>query len=131
MLADEENLVKVFIDKKPEMIDVKNDKGKTPLNIAAGVKDAVNLVKYLVSKGADLNASDNMHETPLHVCSRSGKIHEFNTHIFIDRDLFSSNFENLGADDIAKVLIDNGANLNMRDNYDQLPILLAATSNTY
>lgn len=30
-------MVKIFIDNKAEMIDVKNDKGKTPLSVAATV----------------------------------------------------------------------------------------------
>lgn len=37
LFADKENIVKIFIEKKPDMIDVKNDKGKTPLSVAAAV----------------------------------------------------------------------------------------------
>lgn len=37
LFADKANIVKIFIEKKPDMIDVKNDKGKTPLSVAAAV----------------------------------------------------------------------------------------------
>lgn len=111
MIVDKENIVKIFIDSKADMIDVKNDVGETPLFMAAGGNgtisfvllyilnkplnnvnvenflwfflflivlfgykiDTENLVKYLISKGADVNSKSKFGETPLHACASVGK----------------------------------------------------------
>lgn len=35
--------------------------------------DTENLIKYLISKGADVNTRDSFEETPLFLCARLGK----------------------------------------------------------
>lgn len=47
----------------------KNDKGQTALHCAAGFPGGLQTCKWLVSKGADVNAPDVTGETPLHIAS--------------------------------------------------------------
>lgn len=60
----------------------------------------IDVVKYLIEKGADFDSSDNVGKTPLHLVSRSG---------------------NLGA---ARYLIEKGANFNSTDSSGQTPLHL-------
>lgn len=99
LFAERENLVKMLIDSEPEMINVKNDKGETPLlmairngNFCNAIEPigfermqykalpinrlcklgAANLTRYLISKGADTNAADATGRTPLILAVMSG-----------------------------------------------------------
>lgn len=96
-------MVKLLLDNKPDMIDAKNDFRYTPLfcataengrfsfgirmqkcfflnhfihflfyklNVEIGTE---NLIKYLISKGANINAKDMDNRTPLHLSAMHGK----------------------------------------------------------
>lgn len=89
----------MLFDQRSDMIDVKNENGRTSLSFAVGANgrflyvefscdffpfpnliflliivktDAENLIKYLIGKGADVNAVDNVGDTPLHWCAKIG-----------------------------------------------------------
>jgi len=57
--------VKEFLEKNPELLNVKDVQGSTPLLVAAynGQKDVVD---FLIEKGADLNSLNNYKYTPFH-----------------------------------------------------------------
>lgn len=75
-----------IIRASPDCVDVKNDRGRTPLHVAAhtGQND---IVKLLISKGAEVNARSRWNYTPL---------------IFATED---------GHHDVVVTLLDSGADL--------------------
>lgn len=88
-------MVKILIDAKADVLDIKNYEGKTALFLTSekngrflykkigGVKiykwiwflklGAESLIKYLIDKGADVNTRDDLEQTPLHWCGETGK----------------------------------------------------------
>jgi ankyrin repeat protein len=74
--------------------------GHTLLYWAALASDIV-VVKFLVSKGADVNSKDNDGQSPIHVVASGGE---------------NANIE------IAKFLISNGADVNARNNIGSTPL---------
>ena len=57
--------VKALIDKNPELVNAKDKDGRTPLHWACrGVH--LDVVEFLVDKGADVKAEDNNKIVPLH-----------------------------------------------------------------
>lgn len=88
-------MVKILIDKKPDMINLKNERGETPLFIAVKINGKIlfrkvnywkliyfrfvkntgteSVIKCLISKGAKVNVKDKWEQTPLHVCVEKGK----------------------------------------------------------
>jgi ankyrin repeat protein len=57
--------IKEFLEKNPELLDAKDVQGNTPLLLAvnSGQKE---VVKFLITKGADRNSSNTYKYTPLH-----------------------------------------------------------------
>lgn len=117
-------MVKIFIGERLDMINVKNEDGETPLFFAVRCiirkffrnwnntkllaqiafehfwfvykPGSESLVKYLISKGADVNANgDEFETTALHRCAEIGEFFHWNlnaksTHLFyIDIEAFS------------------------------------------
>ncbi|MBN1472651.1 MAG: ankyrin repeat domain-containing protein [Syntrophaceae bacterium] len=93
--------VKELVEANPQLINYKDEIGRTPLHWAArGVY--FEILRYLVENGANVNAKDNNGTTPLvSVVTR--------THL-----------------EAAKVLIDSGADINASDNEGSYPIHYAA-----
>lgn len=60
-----------IIRASPDCVDARNSRGRTPLHVAAdnGQND---IVKLLISKGADLNAQSHWHFTPLIFAAHTG-----------------------------------------------------------
>lgn len=95
MFADKENMVKILIDSNAEMINVRNVKGETPLILAVENNGnnfhlkfscdfcsflfvykntgTESLIKYLIKKGADVNANDKHEQTLLHWSAENGE----------------------------------------------------------
>lgn len=86
----EGNLTKVkeLIENNNEVLNARNTNQSTPLHIAVSVSN-IEIAKYLIEKGADLNSTNAYQWTPL---------------------FFAKNGE------MAKLLIDSGANVNSLDN---------------
>ncbi|QMV45638.1 hypothetical protein HC358_00465 [Wolbachia pipientis] len=84
-----------------EVVNIENNQGQTPLHIAAE-NGWLNIVKYLISKGANTNAKDKYGRTPLHIAAKNGEF------------------------DMVKYLINEGANVNAKDKFDSTPLHSAA-----
>ena len=89
--------IEVMIKSRLVDVEVKNDKGRTPLNYASEF-DKIEIAKLLLEAGADLEAKDKDGCTPL------------------DRASVSNSIE------IAKLLIESGADMNAEDEYRQTPL---------
>jgi len=131
--------LKDFIRKKPSLISARNNKGETPLHDVAhnvslfSVTDNKGIYRdmlmFLISMGADVNAEDDDGGTPLHSCSSCGRHTE-------GLELLISNGANVNAKrdggltplhdarkkDIAQVLISGGADVNAKDNKGDTPL---------
>ena len=94
--------VKYFIEKKRVNINVKDD-GYTLLHWAA-MDDKIEVVKYLISVGADVNVKDNKYATPLHWAVHKGSL------------------------EIVKLLVSAGADVNAKDNDGYMPLDIAEGS---
>lgn len=85
--------VKLMLEQHPELIDRKRDSGWNLLHYASMwvEKNQEDLIKLLLSKGADVNATNNQGKTALHLA-------------LMDRN-----------EGIAAILLKNGADVNIRD----------------
>lgn len=83
------------------------------------------MAKLLIDKGADINAVNKLNDTALHLAIREGT--SYNSFCFQNRSvekLFTS-FD-LGHDEVAKLLIHNGANVNVVGQHGDTILILAA-----
>ncbi|MDR1485491.1 MAG: ankyrin repeat domain-containing protein [Planctomycetaceae bacterium] len=99
-------VVKYFVENGASLSDV-DQEGQTPLHRVVQQKDADPVtVLYMVAKGAKVDAKDYQHYEPLHLA-----------------------FTQSGGIGIAKILIENGANLNSRCKWsEQTPFHHAVAS---
>ena len=91
-------------------VDARDSGGHTPLHVAANSRDKPAVFKALLAAGADVNAGDNSWDTPLHGVALNG--------------------DPLGDQsvELARILIDAGANVETRQRYGNTPLHYAARS---
>lgn len=92
--------VKTLISNNKELIHMKSDKGLTPLHLAVQ-NGKLEIVEFLISQGADINAKDSEGNTPLITALAFRKT------------------------DTAKFLISKGADVRIRNAQDEPPVILA------
>jgi glyoxylase-like metal-dependent hydrolase (beta-lactamase superfamily II) len=63
--------VKPLVEKDPQLVNARNPNGQTIL-FAAVMSCSPEIIEYLISKGADVNARDGFYMTPLLIACRSG-----------------------------------------------------------
>jgi len=64
--------VKALLESQPELLEARADNGGTPLHYAAyGIQ--IEMMDFLLKKGADINAKDNERDTPLVWVVANGK----------------------------------------------------------
>ncbi len=85
----------------PELINAKDTKDETPLTYTVRSGN-VELVRFLISKGADVNARNWVGDTPLHMAASSG------------------------YEEIVKLLLDHGANVNSTGMFGWNPLHCAS-----
>jgi ankyrin repeat protein len=132
--------VRCFIKEKDANIDAKGKGGATPLILAAS-NGNIEVVKFLVSKGADVNVRDNVRDnTPLSDAAFSGNLTvvEFlvskgaNVNTKNDegctpliRTLWSENLT------VAEFLVSKGANVDAKDNKGWTLLHIAADNHSW
>jgi len=92
--------VKTLISGNKELIHEKSDKGQTPLHLAVQNGDQ-EIVEFLISQGADINARDSEGNTPLLTALAFKKT------------------------DTAKFLISEGADVRIKNAQEMAPLILA------
>jgi glyoxylase-like metal-dependent hydrolase (beta-lactamase superfamily II) len=116
--------VKMLVKKTPELVNVKDETGRTPLHWACrGVH--MEVLQYLIENGADVNARDENSVTPLHSLSYRGESQAMELLIRKGADVEATDDGGLvpllyaaygGHEVAAAILIKNGAKVNARDN---------------
>lgn len=112
-----------------------DDDGRTPLQLAAA-HGHVELCAVLLEAGADVNAADEDGETPLHSAIRRNQLAAAGLLLQRGADTEARNAygrtplllvaRETGNLEMARVLIDAGANVNARDRFDASPLDLSA-----
>ena len=99
------DLVKIreLLEKDPALVNAKDENGRTPLHWAARAGN-LEVLRYLVDKGADPNALDNNGVASLHILARSGQ------------------------PEAARLLIEKGADIDIKDPVKLTPLNMAAES---
>ncbi|HEX2919806.1 MAG TPA: ankyrin repeat domain-containing protein [Bacteroidales bacterium] len=96
------NKVRELIEKDSALLELKDDNGNTPLNIACrGFKGDPVIIKYLINKGAKVNTKNDGGSTPLHGACWSCEL------------------------DIIELLVTRGADVNARETYGGTPLRYA------
>ncbi len=126
--------VQELIKNDPDLVNLKDISGRTPLHWAAR-NDHLNIVKFLVNNGADVNAEDNQGISPLFYSVWLGgnyEIAECLVNIGADVNFKRSNGQTLlylasreGIDKTAKLLIEKGADLNQPDAVGKTPLFIS------
>jgi len=96
--------VKGLIEKDVSLVNIKDEAGNTPLHHAAMI-GSYDIIEYLLSRGADIDAQNTQLNTPLHEAIQSRK-------------------ENSSA-----LLIKKGADINKTNIHQQTPLHKAASLN--
>ncbi|ORX42282.1 ankyrin [Piromyces finnis] len=122
------DLVKYLIEKKNVDINIQEINKLIPLYYAF-INGHINVVKYLIDKGTDLNISDNIGTAPLHFACQEEKENLDLVKYLIEEKNVDANVKNSfgctplhvacenGNINIVKYLIDKGADINIKDNY--------------
>jgi ankyrin repeat protein len=126
-------LVKRSLGINPNLIYAKDEQNRTCLHYAVrGGK--LDLVKYLIQKGADVNAININHKNSLHFAARYGTLEVFKYLVNKGLNINSQDINNVTPlhdavfgikIDVVSFLIENGANLNLKDVDGLTPYKLA------
>jgi ankyrin repeat protein len=109
-----------FLLKKGLDINQKDDYGFTPLHHASFDGDT-KTATFLIQKGADCKATDNYGNSPLHYAAREGRLSQ------IEKENPKQQLPELPSLKVEtiKLLIENGANLQAKNNKGETPLALA------
>jgi uncharacterized membrane protein YhaH (DUF805 family) len=97
--------IKQWLKTDTNLLHTKDQYGETPLHWAVKNKSNIEIVKYLIGQGTDINAKDNNNVTPLHRATRLNV-------------------------EIVKYLIEQGANINATTISGNTPLHWAAWNNS-
>jgi ankyrin repeat protein/tetratricopeptide (TPR) repeat protein len=93
--------VKALVEKSPQFVEARDNDGDTPLHYAA-YGGNVELINYLIDKGAKLDLQDRQRKTPLHLAATYGR------------------------KDAVAALLKRGAALETKDDYERTALILCA-----
>lgn len=131
---------KLILDLLIENIDINSKNGENDgfINLAISHQH-INIVKFLLNKGADLNTQNKNGDTPLHIAIRFGNLSIINSILEnVDINILNSKNEtplikaikeqNLAN---AKFLIEKGARINFENQKIPNPLITAIIANNY
>jgi ankyrin repeat protein/L-ascorbate metabolism protein UlaG (beta-lactamase superfamily) len=116
--------VRALLEADPELLELENENEKTPLHFAAE-GGSVEVIRFLLDRGADVNAPNVANETPLHYAT--GWCHLEAVRLLLERKADVSIATNegdtplhylrfVGLREVAELLLENGADINARNN---------------
>lgn len=88
-----------FLERKPKVVNERDQEQQTPLQVAADRCNSV-ATELLLAKNADVNAKGNMGWTPLHLATQRS------------------------CEEVVQILLAKGANVNARDEWGNTPLCL-------
>lgn len=117
-------LGKILIAKGAE-INKKNKYEQTPLHHAVATYRK-EIIELLLLNKAYVNTKDKFGDTPLHLVFQSNRKNwkKFNR-LYIASEVFNNNVSKKSRIFIIKSLVENGANVNIKNNYSYTPLRLA------
>jgi uncharacterized protein len=132
--------VRSILGENPQLVNAKNDKGWTPIQMAAAFGH-LDIVDFLIEKNADVNSKDNEDNTPLHYSASRPPFGKGLHQEGIPRALITAgadvnatswngttplhNAAGSGLKDVVQLLISNGADIHAKDRHDRTPLTLA------
>lgn len=132
----DEFIVELLLANSAE-VDVKDGTGITPLHIAAAYGDKI-ITDILLSKGASVSIRDKFGQTPLHKAAQKGfKVDEIVEEYDLLKAIWPDDFKRDKQRErdygkVARVLLANKADINVKDNFLDTPLHKAAlTGNKY
>ncbi len=127
--------IKELIEGNPQLLNLKDEIGRTPLHWACRGGGHEKAAEYLINEGADVNIRDNNNVVTLHSVAINGLKHIAALLIKKDADInvqSRSGYTPLhyaahyGQLEIAHLLVENGADVNIRNRYGRTPLIHAA-----
>ena len=127
--------VKALVEKSPQLVEGRDDSGRTPLHYAA-YGGSADLINYFIDKGAKLELQDAQQKTPLHLAAMNDrkdavaallkKGAALETRDDYQRTALILCARERGQAATGRVLIDAGANVNAADKFGSTALELAA-----
>ncbi|MCC6697473.1 MAG: ankyrin repeat domain-containing protein [Candidatus Hydrogenedentes bacterium] len=126
--------VKQLLDMDPTLVSQSSQEGELPTHCCVR-HEAVEILKYLVSQGADVNGQDRNGQTPLHLAAWFGKTRSAETLIELGADVRSNGADGLGPLHIAaredrvpmiELLLEHGARVDEPTADGRQPLHVAA-----
>jgi ankyrin repeat protein len=133
--AAEGNLAKVkeLVEKNPELVKAKDKESETPLHKAAA-QGHMDVVNYLISKGADIDARNNANQNPLLHAAYYGKTEvvkflldkgaDFKTPDIYGRTILHYPVRE-GYEDVVEILLSKGMDITVEDGMGVSPLRFA------
>jgi ankyrin repeat protein len=126
--------LKTLLDKNPELIHAKDKEGDSTLTWAV-VSRNIEIARFLIENGAEINESNQQGYTPLHWAAIRASSEMAKLLIQNGANMNICDYENqtplhkagiTGNVDVAKVLVEEGADIDIKDAYGRTPLLVTA-----